>query len=841
MTRAKKKKAPMLPFGHRLVLNQWLIEQCGYDPLAAHKEDKGKLHPLQGLASILRECEEGMDAGNSHHFYKKLDVEWKKDAEVTRNDLLRYEQNIRSHTLSINEKRRFRPIVWKYYQWLSLLFVEIYLDRYFGQSDKLLSSLNNYIKRFNDYWESHDYETGITPYSMEELNKICLQNATGSGKTLLMHVNFLQFLHYANTSHHKDDLTRAILITPNEGLSGQHKREMCVSNICAKRLSTDNGGLPLSTKNDLPRVDFTEITKLSDESGPNQIAVRDLGDQNLLLVDEAHRGMGSEEETGWLRRRERLVEKGFAFEYSATFKEAIKAANRPAIDAAYTKNILFDYSYRYFYEDGYGKDYSIFNLPKSPGDIRFKYLTACLLSFYQQIKLYEDKKAAFKSYNLEKPLWVFVGKSVSKTIRTKDEKETVSDVARILQFIADLLKDKTAATSTVENILDSDAEGTGLLDKEGKDIFAKSFLYIKHLMRRESWDCRDLLRDIFNKVFLNSGGGQLTLAKIKSDDSEIMLRVGQEEVPFGLINVGDAAGLIKHIEQEKEARPGDFSNLNVLESEFSETSFGQVHESSSPVTMLLGSKKFVEGWDCWRVSTLGLMHLGRSEGSQIIQLFGRGVRLKGYDWTLKRSGFATPTHQPEYIQYLETLNVFGVRADFMERFKKFLEAEDLPSNGPKEVCEVPLTTTYDFDKGLKILRPRRKDSDGNEYDFKKDARVPAFGYIPYKLKEKRVVIDWYARIQSLESKKKGRDGSKNETVFSEENLAFLDYADLFFNIEKFKRERAWHNLNISKTQIKRLLSDREWYGILAPVKSMEQSDVSNIRRWRAMASELVQR
>lgn len=38
---------------------------------------------------------------------------------------------------------------------------------------------------------------------------------------------------------------------------------------------------------------------------------------------------------------------------------------RPEIETAYTKNILFDYSYRYFYEDGYGKDYRIFNLPKS--------------------------------------------------------------------------------------------------------------------------------------------------------------------------------------------------------------------------------------------------------------------------------------------------------------------------------------------------------------------------------------------------------------------------------------------------------------------------------------------
>ena len=468
-------------------------------------------------------------------------------------------------------------------------------------------------------------------------------------------------------------------------------------------------------------------------------------------------------------------------------------------------------------------------------------MTACLLSFYQQTKLYEDKKSAFNPYNLEKPLWVFVGKSVSKATGTKDEKETVSDVALILQFIANLLKDETTSASILEKILATNARDTGLLDETGNDIFAGSFLYIRDLMRREDWRYRDLLRDIFSKVFLNSIGGQLTLAKIKGDDSEIMLRVGQEEVPFGLINVGDAAGLIKHIEQEKEARPNDFRNLNLLEAEFSETLFGQVHKSSSPVTILLGSKKFVEGWDCWRVSTLGLMHVGKSEGSQIIQLFGRGVRLKGYGWALKRSGFATPTHQPEYVQYLETLNVFGVQADFMNRFKKFLEEEELPSNDQKAVYTVPLNITYDFGKELKVLRPRKKNSNGNEYDFKKDAKVPDFGNVPDKLNEKMVVIDWYPRIQSLESKNKRKDGSKNETVFSKEHLAFLDYADLFFRLEKFKRERTWHNLNISKTQIQQLLLDTTWYRMLIPAQNIAKSDVSNVFLWQEMASELVQK
>ncbi len=103
-----------------------------------------------------------------------------------------------------------------------------------------------------------------------------------------MHVNFLQFRHYASQSSFKHDLTRTILITPNEGLSAQHDREFKASGISAERLLTDTGDLLSSGKNGLRQIDYTEITKLGEVDSVNVIATRNLGDQNLLLVDEAH-------------------------------------------------------------------------------------------------------------------------------------------------------------------------------------------------------------------------------------------------------------------------------------------------------------------------------------------------------------------------------------------------------------------------------------------------------------------------------------------------------------------------------------------------------------------------
>lgn len=834
MARKPKSKIKPLPFGHKLVLNQWIVSLFGFDPLKDHKDGKRTLRPVQPLAKTVKDAPEGMTSENLHHFYKALDVHLQAGAEITRADLLRYEHNIVSHTLAINEKRD-RPIVWKYYQWLSLLFAEIYLDRFFADRAALLDALNAYVDAFDTYWTDEGYETGITPYELDDLNKLCLQNATGSGKTLLMHVNFLQFRHYASKSPLKHDLTRTVLITPNEQLSLQHAREMKGSNIVASRLLTDSGDLLSSGKHGLRQVDFTEVTKLGDTDGPNVIATRNLGDQNLLLVDEAHRGMGSQEERGWFRSRARLSEKGFVFEYSATLKEAVTAAKRPEIEASYAKTILFDYSYRYFYEDGYGKDYRIFNLPRTFSQLEFSYLTACLLSFYQQLKLYEDKQTLYTPYNIEKPLWVFVGSSVIKATGSKAEKATVSDVGKILAFIAKFLKSEGTSAAEIQRILTGNAQETGLLDENGGDIFAGGFVYLQQLMLREGWKPGDLFRDILEKLFQNRAGGELSIARIKGDENEIMLRVGQAEKPFGLINVGDASGLATHIAEQ------EFDNVAVLESEFAETMFGQINLSSSPVNLLIGSKRFVEGWDCWRVSTLGLMHVGKSEGAQIIQLFGRGVRLKGHDWSLQRSGFATPTHQPELIQYVETLNVFGIEADFMERFRKFLEEEELPRNDQKQVFTVPLTVTYDFGQRLKVLRPRKKRGDGREYDFKRDGAVPALTLVPEKIRQKGVTIDWYPRIQSLESKKGSRLGTKEETVFEDGHLDFLDYDDLFFRLEKFKRERTWHNLNISTSMIRTLLADRTWYKVVVPSGKMEFSDFGNVVLWQEMAAELLQR
>ncbi|GLR63212.1 DEAD/DEAH box helicase family protein [Marinospirillum insulare] len=836
-TRKSTKK--QLAFRNKLVLNQWLISLFGIDPLAEHKLQGKTIRSFHKLAEPIRNPSlEGLDTDNLHHFFHHLansplfshaGVQL-NDLQISRDQLMAYEQNIVRHTQAINEKRH-RPIVWKYYQWLSLLFTEVYLDRFFNDSHVLLAALNSFVERFNQHWR--DY-ADMPAYELEDLNKICLQNSTGSGKTLLMHVNVLQYRHYATQYGKANALSRIILLTPNSDLSKQHRDEFHESGISAGEYLASRGGL-FGAAAGLGHVDTLEITKLADKEGPNTIATRSLGDQNLLLVDEGHRGLSNKNETGvWFHRRASLCDKGFSFEYSATFDQAVSGTGH---EDDYAKAVLFDYSYRWFYEDGFGKDYQILNLPQSFEETRALYITACLLKFYQQLCIYDDKKHQLSDFNIEKPLWVFVGSTVSSGKLGKDEQLVATDVALIIQFMAEFLSNESQAISCMHELLTGKGQDTGLLDANGNDIFDSAFNYLaKKINAGET--VAELYRDILQRVFNNQSGGQLVLERVKGDSGEIVLRIGNAETPFGLISVGDAKGLCDHISRfaNQQAIP-----LTISESDFSHTLFASVKESSSPVNLLIGSKKFVEGWDCWRVSTLGLMHVGSSEGAQIIQLFGRGVRLKGYQWSLKRSGHSQATVRPPYIEELETLNVFGIKADFMEKFRQFLSEEGLPGNEQRKVIQIPLNVTHDFGKKLKILRPKRKDDDGKEYDFKTDARIPTLNQAPSYLTLNKVVADWYPRIAAIRSSGTTTLLQKETALLLEQHLILLDYDQLFFELERFKNERSWYNLNITKAGIQQLLKDSNWYTLFLPAARLNPSSFEGVLLLQQVASELLKR
>lgn len=803
-----------LKFHQRLVLNQWLLDlfevSCWEDLITDTMKRP--------------ECE-GFDENNVSHFYHELTRPLFSHPRLTNDQLLRYDENIFHHTAAVNA-RRSEPLRWKYFQYLALLFTEIYLDRYFDNPSLLLDELNDHVTRFNNgKWPPQPNHVMTVPvatadavdkFSSQDLRKLAFWMATGAGKTLIMHVNILQYRFYLQRHGREGELNRTILLTPNEGLSIQHLREFEAAGIEAELFSKDQGSLFRGHA-----IEIIDIHKLRETMGEKTVAVDAFEGNNLVLVDEGHRGASG---LDWKDKRDRLCATGFSFEYSATFGQAMRAAKKPELTQEYCKSVLFDYSYRYFYRDGYGKDYRILNLPDDHDqETNNLYLTACLLAFYQQQRLYHDKERDFRPFLLEKPLWVFVGHTVTRK-RGEDQEvtsdeATLTDAIVVLKFLAGFIKEKQASVARLRRLLSGD---TGLVDR-GNDIFSNAFPYLAKLNLTPEQAFDDVLKHLFNAP----NGGLFYVENLKGVDGEIALRVGDSGKSFGLINVGDDAKLCKLCEEHEE--------LHVREPEFSQSHFAEIANEDSPVNVLIGAKKFTEGWNSWRVSTMGLLNVGRNEGSEIIQLFGRGVRLRGHDNSLRRStrlGTVTP---PDHVRILETLSVFGIRAAYMQQFKDYLEEEGLPTEDDRECIILP-TIPIPKLPSLKIVDVKQG------FDYKRDAPKPTLSDPADRMLP--VVVNWYPKVQARESSGAAAASTPaqlNEEKLTDQHVAFLNIDALYFDLQQYKNERGWHNLNIPKSVIGSLLQRRDWYSLLIPQDEMRFDSFRKVRRWEEIAGTLLRK
>jgi hypothetical protein len=167
---------------------------------------------------------------------------------------------------------------------------------------------------------------------------------------------------------------------------------------------------------------------------------------------------------------QRAVREGLSFEYSATFR-AGGQGQRPKLIDLYAKSTLFDYSYRYFYGDGFGKDYQILNLDEGTQQKHLElYLVACLLSFFQQQRLYREQGATFRPFHIEKPL-------VDLRRRQRDGDAGHAGCFGHRQDPAvsgsRYVANRAASIQRIERILQQ-----GLVTATGKNLFAGRFAYL---------------------------------------------------------------------------------------------------------------------------------------------------------------------------------------------------------------------------------------------------------------------------------------------------------------------------------------------------------------------------
>lgn len=503
-----------------------------------------------------------------------------------------------------------RPVRLRYYQILALYFTEAVLREVREQGAGKGAELNGLRRSMLAYWM-----------------------ATGSGKTLLMHLNILQYIDHIGGMQAFDEL-QIILTTPGVNLIDQHRRELtplvdALNRQCANRikLTVESTGSLLNHERgyfNLP---------------PSSRVFR------LVLVDEGHIGLagGGKDAGAFKTLRHELADfpNAFLFEYSATY-HGISEKHV----SEYGDQIVYDYNYYRFYKDGYGKDYAIQKVASddvAKGEEAWTNFQTAFETLADKLAVHEALRVSsdglgFVSAFADKPLIAFMGNTVEdKKKEGKGDDDEVSDIRKLLAYLAKLTPMQRARLAP---------------------------------------------------VFNGDHSGHLTLTRCAAVTDEIYLSWG-DGAYWGIVNVGNGDKFFNDSEGHPELKNDrgealvQLRKAAIVERHFQ---FNDIDLPASPINVLVGSRKFAEGWNCYRVSVIGLINLGSSKGNKIIQIFGRGVRLKGLQADGKRRFLA---HVADYdalarddavesrLRCLETLNVFSLKASYLEVFLKGL-TEEIP-------------------------------------------------------------------------------------------------------------------------------------------------------------------
>ncbi len=176
-----------------------------------------------------------------------------------------------------------------------------------------------------------------------------------------------------------------------------------------------------------------------------------------------------------------------------------------------------------------------------------------------------------------------------------------------------------------------------------------------------------------------------------------------------------------------------------------------------------------------------------------------------------------------FLGVMETLGIFGIHADYMAQFRDFLQDEGLPTNDDRVEFLLPVIKNLGTQR-LKTIR-LKKAINGVSTEFGDAFR--SLGPVPtvqkprptedpnsVYLQRNQVVLNWYPKIQAMKSGGVvggDMDAAPNQAYLTARHVAFLDLDRLYFELERYKAERGWYNLNLTPPAIVELLADQSWY------------------------------
>lgn len=155
---------------------------------------------FDGLRRTLKEQEEGAGPDGRSRFFPVL--AGRSELKIDARQLEEYDRRVMEYEALLAKRRRAEPFKsFKYFQYLALLYTEVFLDHMTDDPAAFLRELNAFRASGTDFADIPDF----TP---DDLRRLAFFMATGSGKTLLLHVNILQLQHYLKAGRHPEALVK---------------------------------------------------------------------------------------------------------------------------------------------------------------------------------------------------------------------------------------------------------------------------------------------------------------------------------------------------------------------------------------------------------------------------------------------------------------------------------------------------------------------------------------------------------------------------------------------------------------------------------------------------------
>ncbi|EKE78633.1 DEAD/DEAH box helicase family protein [Helicobacter pylori] len=532
-------------------------------------------------------------------------------------------------------------------------------------------------KKLNPLLKSHfKVENGCVRFE-NFINRLAFYMATGSGKTIVI-IKLVELLSVAIRMG-LIPKKNIMFFSANEHLIKQFEKEIEKYNRGKDYFKQiDFKSLKSVTHKDFYHAPKDFLMKKialfyyradlmnDEESKENLLNYKDYWDngENYVILDEAHKGNKTESKRQAIFSL--LSQKGFLFNFSATFTE-----ESDLITAVYNLSV------GEWVKLGYGKESVLLkkndlNAFKDLKDLNDREKEIALLKALLLLGMQKRYKTEGYFYD---PLMLVFTHSVN--VENSDAEIFFKTLARVIENDDgnDFLKAK-------DDLLE-ELKAPEFLFSDGKDQNYKVDVFKEGL---KSMDFKGLKEEVF---YANNGHIEVIINP--KNNQEIAFKLNTSDKVFCLIKIGDITEWI--CEKLKSVKVVS-KNLSFKE----ESYFSQIDKSS--INILVGSRTFETGWDSTRPSVILFLNIGLDDDAKklVKQSFGRGVRIESVKNQRQRLAYldidgAVKKRLKPNAAMLETLFVIPTNHASLEAILKFQKESENKGENRGSWREIKLEKT----------------------------------------------------------------------------------------------------------------------------------------------------